>query len=98
MSRDPYPSTSDLHDLARAHHCLTAHGIPGNGATYDVGSLAAAVYDHGWTYRIDRATGMSGYEAEIQRRDGVSRHRAMGWEPSVALAFALSMALEAPSD
>lgn len=93
MASNLYPGERDLQDLAAAHAQLTAHGVPAGAQGYDLAVLAAAVYASGWSYRIDRATGMPGYEAEVQIQDGVTRHRAMGWDPAVALAFALSTAL-----
>jgi hypothetical protein len=95
MSSDPYPSAGDTHELAAAHEVLAAHGVPAGASGYDLTTLAAAVYAAGWSYRIDRAMGMPGFEAEVRLRDGVTSHRAMGWEPAVALAFALNTALAA---
>ncbi|MDQ2654526.1 MAG: hypothetical protein M3Z20_15960 [Chloroflexota bacterium] len=95
MSSDPYPSAGDTHELAAAHEILTTHGVLVGASGYDLTTLAAAVYAAGWSYRIDRAMGMPGFEAEVRLRDGVTSHRAMGWEPEVALAFALSTALAA---
>ena len=97
MSQNSYPNAHDLKDLAQAHVLLATHGIPSGAASYDMATLAAAVYAHGWSYRINRAMGMPGYDAEVQMQDGVTRHRAIGWEPDVALAFALSTALQAQS-
>jgi hypothetical protein len=93
VASNQYPGERDLHDLAAAHAKLTAHGLLAGAQGYDLTILAAAVYASGWSYRIDRATGMPGFEAEVQMQDGVTRHRAMGWDPAVALAFALSAAL-----
>src|SRR5690349_5181696 len=92
MSSDPYPSAGDIHELAAAHAVLAAHGVLAGASGYDLTTLAAAVYAAGWSYRIDRAMGMPGFEAEVRLRDGVTSHRAMGWEPAAALAFALSTA------
>lgn len=95
MSSDPYPGVNDRWDLAIAHAVLAENGVPAGDGGYDLATLAAATYRFGWAYRIDRAVGMSGYDAEIQLPDGKTRHQAMGWEPEVALAFALSTALTA---
>ena len=80
---------------AKAQAFAAEHGVAAGVDGYDLTTLAAATYRFGWSYRIDRATGMPGYDAEIQLPDGMTRHRAMGWEPDVALAFALSAALTA---
>jgi hypothetical protein len=95
MSSDAYPGVGDRWDLAVAHALLAEHGVPAGVDGYDLTTLAAATYRFGWSYRIDRAIGMAGYDAEIQLPDGLTPHRAMGWEPEVALAFALSTALTA---
>ena len=95
MSSDTYPGVNDRWDLAVSHALLAEHGVPAGATGYDLSTLAAATYRFGWSYRIDRATGMPGYDAEIQLPDGMTRHRAMGWLPEVALAFALSTALTA---
>ncbi len=97
MTKELYPGESDLHELAAAHARLAEYGVLAGNEGYDLAILAAAAYREGWSYRIDRATGMLGYEAEVQMRDGVTRHRGMGWDSAVALAFALSSALAARS-
>lgn len=95
MSSDAYPGVGDRWDLAVAHALLAKRGVAAGAGGYDLPTLAAAIYRFGWAYRIDRATGMLGYDAEIQLPDGLTRYRAIGWEPEVALAFALSTALTA---
>lgn len=95
MSSDPYPGVGDRWDLAVAHALLAEHGVTAGVGGYDLTTLAAATYHFGWSYRIDRAMGMPGYDAEIQLSDGMTRYRAMGWEPEGALAFAISTALTA---
>jgi hypothetical protein len=95
VTSDLYPSDSDLRDLAAAHVRLAAHGVLAGGDGYDLSVLAAAVYSGGWSYRIDRAVGALGFEAEVRLQDGTTHHRAMGWDPAVALAFALSSAFAA---
>jgi hypothetical protein len=97
MSIDPYPGVGDRWDLAVTHARLAEQGVAAGVGGYDLTTLAAATYHLGWSYRIDRAAGMPGYEAEIQMQDGITRHRALGWEPEVALAFALTTALSARS-
>jgi len=95
MSRDPYPGVGDRWDLAVAHALLAEHGVLAGDGGYDLTTLAAAVYRCGWSYRIDRSAGRHGYNAEVQSSAGILRSHAVGWEPEVALAFALSMALTA---
>jgi hypothetical protein len=69
--------------------------VPAGVGGYDLTTLAAATYRFGWSYRIDRSAGRLGYNAEVQSPDGLLRSHAVGWEPEVALAFALSTALTA---
>lgn len=95
MVSEVYPGAGDERDLAAAHAVLAAQGVQAGVDGYDLAVLAAAVYAAGWSYRIDRATGMPGYEAEVQMGDGITRYRTVGWDPAVALAFALGTAFEA---
>lgn len=92
----PYPTPEDLRQLQDVHGRLAAAGIAAGPDGYDVNALAAAAYGHGWSYRIDRAAGAVGYRVEIRPQGGVALQpmvSAVGWEPEVALAFALSQAL-----
>jgi hypothetical protein len=62
----------------------------------DLNSLAAAAYGHGWSYRIDRAAGVLGYQVELRPQSGLALQpfvSAVGWEPEAAMAFALAQAL-----
>lgn len=95
MSSNPYPGVSDRWDLAVAHAVLAENDVPAGVSGYDLTTLAAATYRFGWSYRIDRSAGMQGYSAEVQSPDRALRSQAVGWEPEVALAFALSKALAA---
>lgn len=100
MTTLPYPNPEDLRQLQDAHGCLAAAGIAAGPNGYDVSALAAAAYGHGWSYRIDRAAGVTGYRVELRAQGGVARQpmvSAVGWEPEVALAFALSQALIQPA-
>ncbi|MDP9366124.1 MAG: hypothetical protein M3Q10_18215 [Chloroflexota bacterium] len=93
----PYPDAQDLRDLVVAHELLAALGIPAGPGGYDVDTLAAAVYAHGWRYAIDRTAGGTGFRAELRPSRGMTQVPAgfgVGWEPEVALAFALAQALE----
>lgn len=93
MSSDPYPGVNDRWDLAIAHAVLAEHDVPAGVGGYDLATLAASTYRFGWSYRIDRSAGLLGYSAEVQSPAGDLRAQAVGWEPEVALAFALSKAL-----
>ena len=96
MNADPFPNDEDMRDLDEAHALLLRASIPAGPTGYDLETLAAAAYDHGWAYRIDRATGMAGYQVELRSQSGVASQplvSAVGWEPNVALAFALARAL-----
>jgi hypothetical protein len=96
MTFVPYPNTDDLQELADAHKDLATAGIAAGPEGYDVDTLAAAAYDQGWSYRIDRAAGVLGYRVEVRPQGGTTVQplvSAVGWEPEVALAFALSQAL-----
>jgi hypothetical protein len=96
MTFAPYPNDEDLEELNDAHKRLASAGVAGGSAGYDVDTLAAAAYDHGWSYRIDRAAGVLGYRVEIRPQGSDSVQplvSAVGWELEVALAFALSQAL-----
>lgn len=100
------PRTDELNELSEAHAALAELGIaPGRGG-YDIATLAAAVYDHSWSYGIDLETGT--YVAEIKTenpdrtRSGshqqATRVRqgqvtAYGNTPDEALAVALARAL-----
>ena len=95
MSSDPYPGVGDRWDLAVAHATLAEQGVLAGEEGYDLTTLAAATYRLGWSYRIDRSAGRLGYNAEVQSPHGILRSQAEGWEPEVALAFALRMALTA---
>lgn len=96
MNVDPFPNDQDMRDLDEAHASLTRANIPVGPSGYDIETLAAAAYDHGWAYRIDRAAGMAGYQVELRPQRGISSQpfvSAVGWEPEVALALALARAL-----
>lgn len=96
MTFEPYPNDADLQELADAHATLAAAGIAAGPGGYDVDTLAAAAYDHEWAYRIDRAAGVIGYRVELRPQRGTTLQpfvSAVGWEPEVALAFALAQAL-----
>jgi hypothetical protein len=98
MAIDPYPDDVDLRKLADAHGRLAANGIVAGADGYDLHTLAAALYRYGWSYRIDRPAGSQGYQAELHPQHGSARSAlgsAIGWEPAVALSFALCNALEA---
>ena len=96
MTFEPYPNDADHQELANAHACLTAAGVTVGPRGYDVDTLAAAAYDHGWSYRIDRAAGMIGYRVELRPQSGAALQpftSAVGWESEVAFALALARAL-----
>lgn len=96
MTAEPYPNDADLLELSRAHDLLGAAGVLAGPNGYDVNALAAAAYGHGWSYRIDRAAGLSGYQVELRPQAGAVLQplvTAVGWEPEVALAFALAKGL-----
>lgn len=96
--RDPSPTPVDLRELAHVHSRLAAYGVKAGAKGYDLETLAAASYDQGWAYRIDRVVGQLGYQAVLQAPHALARHRmgpGIGWDPAVALSFALYMALEA---
>jgi hypothetical protein len=96
MTLEPYPNDADLQELADAHALLAAAGVAAGPGGYDVGTLAAATYVHGWAYRIDRAAGGVGYRVEVGPQNGSALQpfvSAVGWEPEVAFAFALAQAL-----
>ncbi len=96
MTLEPYPNDDDLQQLVAARAILaTASGAPGPDG-FDLDALASVVYAYGWAYRIDRATGVVGYRVELQTQRGIARQpvvSAVGWEPEVALTFALAQAL-----
>lgn len=95
MQAESYPNDADLLDLSRAHALLAEAGVTMGPNGYDVNRLAAAAYDHGLAYRIDRAAGLPGYQVEL-RSQTIARQpaiTAVGWEPEVALAFGLAQAL-----
>lgn len=97
MASNHYPNEVDLRALDVAHEQLAAHGVAPGAHGYDLDTLAAATYGHGWSYRIDRSAGALGFQAELHAQHGSTRHplgSATGWEPAVALSFALSNALE----
>lgn len=96
MTAEPYPNDADLLELAEAHDLLATTGVAAGANGFDLDSLAAAAYVHGWSYRIDRAAGVVGYRVELRPQSGVALQpfvSAVGWEPEVAMAFALSQAL-----
>jgi hypothetical protein len=96
MVLEPYPNDEDLRDLTEAYALLERASVLAGPAGYDVETLAAAAYDHGWSYRIDRAAGVLGYQVELRPQRGVAQQpfvSAVGWEPHVALAMALARAL-----
>lgn len=93
---EPFPNKADLHELADAHDRLAEHGVLAGAHGYDIETLAAAAYRYGWSYRIDRSAGMLGYQVELRPQHGLALQpmvSALGWEPEVAMAFALSHAL-----
>lgn len=97
MAIDGYPNEVDLRALGVAHGQLAANGVAPGPHGYDLDTLAAATYGHGWSYRIDRSAGALGYQAELHPQHGSTRSplgSAIGWEPAVALCFALCKALE----
>jgi hypothetical protein len=92
----PYPDDTDLRDLAEAHERLRTQGIEPGPDGYSMDALAAATYARGFMYRIDRATGIGGYRVELRLQRGAATQpfvAGVGWEPGVALAFALDQAL-----
>jgi hypothetical protein len=96
MTVEPYPNDADLQELAEAHDLLATTGVAAGPNGFDLDSLAAVAYVHGWSYRIDRAAGAVGYHVELRPQSGVALQpfvSAVGWEPEVAMAFALSQAL-----
>jgi hypothetical protein len=96
MTVEPYPNDADLQELTEAHDLLTTAGVAAGKNGFDLDSLAAAAYVHGWSYRIDRAAGLLGYQAELRPQSGVALQpfvNAVGWEPEVAMALALARAL-----
>lgn len=98
MPHEPYPTLTDLHELAGVHARLATHGIVAGAQGYDLDLLAGATYQQGWAYQIDRVAGLRGYQAAVQtpfRAPRTHRIGGMGWNPAVALAFALCAALEA---
>ena len=96
MTREPYPNDDDLQTLAGAHDFIAARGVAAGPRGYDLATLAAAVYAHGWAYGIDRTVGAADYRAEI-RAQRAQTHRpagvGIGWTPEAALAIALAQAL-----
>lgn len=97
MAIDRYPNEVDLRALGDAHGQLAANGVAPGANGYDLDTLAAAAYGNGWSYRIDRSAGALGYQAELHPQIGSARHplgSAIGWEPAVALSFALCHAFE----
>lgn len=96
MTMDPYPNEDDLRELADAHDRLAANGVLPGAHGYDIETLAATSYRYGWSYRIDRSAGILGYQVELRPQHGLALQpmvSALGWEPEVAMAFALSRAL-----
>ncbi len=97
LAIDGYPNEADLRALGVAQGQLAANGVAPGARGYDLDTLAAATYDNGWSYRIDRSAGALGYQAELHPQHGARRNAlgsAIGWEPAVALCFALCNALE----
>lgn len=94
MTIAPYPNENDLHALGGVHDLLAALGVaPGPGG-YDLTTLAAAIYAHGWAYDIDLGGG--GYQAGIRPQTAQTQQPSVagvGWTPEAALAFALAQAL-----
>ena len=96
MSVEPYPNDEDLQALTEAQELLATAGIAPRPSGYDIDTLAAAIYRHGWSYRIDRAAGLLGYRAELRPQGGAALRpmvTAVGWEPEVAVALALARVL-----
>ena len=96
MSYEPYPNDEDLRELAEAQELMRRLNVVTGPRGYDLDTLAALAYAHGWGYRIDRATGMMGYRVELRPQSGAAQQpvvSAVGWEPEVALVFALARAL-----
>jgi len=85
----------DRWDLAVAHAFLAEDRVLAGVSGYDLATFAAVTFRFGWSYRIDRSAGRLGYNAEVQSPGGVLQSQAVGWEPEVALAFALRTALTA---
>jgi hypothetical protein len=94
MTLERYPNDDDQRALLEAQQVLAASGVAAAPSGYDLTVLAAAVYAHGWAYRIDRSAGS--FQAEIRpQRDGATQPLGTksGWSAEVALAFALAHAL-----
>jgi hypothetical protein len=94
MTQERYPNDDDQRALLEAQQVLAASGVAAAPSGYDLTTLAAAVYAHGWAYRIDRSAGS--FQAEIRpQRDGATQPLGTksGWSAEVALAFALAHAL-----
>jgi hypothetical protein len=93
----PYPDEEDLRELADALDLLGVAGSPADPGGPDIETFAAVAYAHGWGYRIDRAAGGVGYRAELRPQRGALPQPvafAIGWEPGVALALALAVAVK----
>src|SRR3954454_11754641 len=94
MTLEHYPNDDDLRALLEAQQVLAASGVAAAPSGYDRTALAAAVYAHGWAYRIDRSAGS--FQAEIRpQQNGANQPLGIksGWTADVALAFALAQAL-----
>jgi hypothetical protein len=93
ITTNPYPNEADLNDLKAVHEALAQYGVVSADGGYDVSTLAAAIYAHGWSYDIDRAGG--DFRASVNQSSGdLGQFHAvgMGWSLEVALAFALEKA------
>ena len=96
MTFEPYPNDDDRRQLVEAQDLLATSQIMTGRSSYDVDTLAAAVYAQGWAYRIDRAAGISGYRVELRPQHGTALQpfaSAVGWDLDVALTFALAQAV-----
>ncbi len=94
MTARPYPDDEDLQALAAAHGVLADRGVRPGRHGYDVATLAAAAYAHGWSYGIDLTSGT--YRAEMRPQSARMNQTyvaGVGWTPEAALAFALAQAL-----
>lgn len=93
VTTNPYPNEEDLKDLSAVHEALARHGVEPAETGYELSTLAAAIYAHGWSYDIDRTGG--DFRATVNQSSGeLGQFHAvgMGWSLEVALAFALEKA------
>lgn len=94
MSIDEYPNDADLAVLSSAYATLSEYGLAPGPQGYDLSTIAAQVYAHGWAYSIDRLG--SQFRAEIRpgTEDLHTFHVVeLGWSAEVAMVLALVKAL-----